>query len=258
MASSLAIQSRVVGALILREMSIRYGRANIGYFWAILEPAGAILLLALVFSFVVHAPPLGSSFALFYATGYICFIFYRNLESRVLSAVDGNRPLLVYPPVKPIDTIWARMILEVLTLAVATTVIIAVILIAWELHPQLRFDYMMPALLFASLFGVGAGMIHLVLKAVWQSWGQIHGIITRPMFIVSGIFYIPEAMPKPVRDILWFNPVAHYISLFRKGFYPTYRAEQLSMTYLVSCSVGAFLIGLCLVHIYRLRIVQDN
>ena len=62
---------RVLFALMVREMGTTFGRSWGGYFWAIAEPLGGILLLSLAFGLALRTPPLGSSFMLFYATGYI-------------------------------------------------------------------------------------------------------------------------------------------------------------------------------------------
>ena len=59
---------RVLFALVVREMSTKFGRSWGGYIWAIAEPLGGILLLTIAFSFAFRKPPLGSNFALFYAT----------------------------------------------------------------------------------------------------------------------------------------------------------------------------------------------
>ena len=38
LAEAFSIQLRVIGALILREIRGRFGRAKLGYLWAIFEP----------------------------------------------------------------------------------------------------------------------------------------------------------------------------------------------------------------------------
>ena len=56
---------RAIGALILREMSTSNGRSPGGYLWAVLEPAGGIALLSLVFAAAFRNPPIGISFPMF-------------------------------------------------------------------------------------------------------------------------------------------------------------------------------------------------
>jgi len=71
--------TRSVLALVLREMGSTYGQSPGGYVWAIIQPIGIILILALGFSLLIKAPSLGTSFLLFYATGFLAYDLYNQL-----------------------------------------------------------------------------------------------------------------------------------------------------------------------------------
>jgi capsular polysaccharide transport system permease protein len=72
---------RVIMALMLREMTTKYGRTPGGYVWAILEPVAMIVVLSFGFSLVMRSPSLGNSFIVFYASGFLPFNQYRTLEA---------------------------------------------------------------------------------------------------------------------------------------------------------------------------------
>ena len=97
--------TRVVIALMLREMATTYGRSPGGYVWTIVEPVAGIGLMTVVFSFIVHAPVLGSSFSLFYATGFLPFVAYLTITNRVGGAIRywpvqvSGHPVLLLGPV---------------------------------------------------------------------------------------------------------------------------------------------------------------
>jgi len=61
----LAITARVVAALLLRETRVRFGRSQIGYLWAVLEPVGGIVIFAFVFHVIGRVPDVGQSLYLF-------------------------------------------------------------------------------------------------------------------------------------------------------------------------------------------------
>jgi len=58
--------------------------------------------------------------------------------------------------------------------------------------------------------------------------------------LASGVLYIYEDLPGVVQDILWWNPLIHVTGLMRKGFFQTYDARFVSLTY-------CFFVGLLLV-----------
>ena len=97
--SAFRIQMRVIVALLLRETRTTFGNSSLGYLWAILTPALGIVLLVLIFSFASRQPPFGQSLALFFATGFLTFEFYKKLSDSLMSVIDANKALLLYPVV---------------------------------------------------------------------------------------------------------------------------------------------------------------
>ena len=99
---------RNILALMLREMSTRYGRTPGGYIWGVVEPLAAILFLAIGFSLLLRSPSLGTSFLLFYATGYVVFNLYQVISATTSQAIGYSKPLLMFPAVNWFDALVAR------------------------------------------------------------------------------------------------------------------------------------------------------
>ena len=106
---------RAVGALVLREIATSYGRVSGGHLWAIAEPVGGILLLTIIFSLGFRNPPIGTNFAIFYATGLIPFLYYSDIQMKMAQAVVFSRQLLAYPAVTFIDALLGRLVTNVAT-----------------------------------------------------------------------------------------------------------------------------------------------
>jgi capsular polysaccharide transport system permease protein len=66
----------------------------------------------------------------------------------------------------------------------------------------------------------------------------------RLLYITSGCFFLPDALPPAIRDILWWNPVLHGITLFREGYYQRYESHMLDLQYLFIWCIGAVLVAL--------------
>jgi capsular polysaccharide transport system permease protein len=75
----------------------------------------AVLVLTAALSMVVHAPSLGTSFVVFYASGYLPFQLYATLQGHVAAGACLFPPALVYPSVSWIDAIAARFVLNSVT-----------------------------------------------------------------------------------------------------------------------------------------------
>ena len=222
---------RTITALILREMESTYGRSPGGYVWAILQPVGMIVLLSVAFSLLVHKPALGTSFMFFYATGYLPFDMYASLAGKISSALLYSRPLLAYPRVTWIDTIIARLVLNTVTLVTVFAIVICGIMILTETRGHLDIYPVVEGLGMAILIGLGIGLLNCVLGGLYPVWNIIWGILTRPLFLGSGILFILEDMPTGIQNILWWNPLVHVTALVREGFYPTYDGHFVSLAY---------------------------
>jgi len=237
---------RTVLALVLREMSTRYGRTPGGYVWALLEPLGAILVLSLAFSVVMRTPPLGTHFILFYATGFMPFSLYLNVSGAVGRAINFSKPLLKYPAVIWLDAVLARFLLNSLTGILVTILLLSGILAVIDSRTVLNLPPMLDAMMMAMLLGLGVGVFNCALMGLLPLWEMIWSIITRPLFIASGILFLYDVLPPLAQDILWYNPLMHITGLMRTGFYPTYTASYVSHVYVLGVSLALLTIGLIL------------
>lgn len=249
---------RTVLALILREMSTRYGRTPGGYIWGVLEPLAAILVLSFGFSLLMKTPSLGTSFLLFYSTGYMPFNLYQVVSSQTANAINFSRPLLKYPAVTWIDAIAARFLLNSLTGVLVTALLMAGILILIDNRSILDFQPIVSAMALAMLLGLGVGTVNCVLIGLFPAWGVVWSIITRPLFLASGIIFLYDTMPPLARELLWYNPLIHIVGLMRTGFYPTYTAAYINVTYVIFVSMVTLTLGLILMGRYHREILNNR
>jgi capsular polysaccharide transport system permease protein len=247
---------RAITALLLREMSTTYGRSPGGYLWAVLEPAAGIALLAVVFSMMFRAPPLGTDFAMFYATGFLPFLLYSEVSTKVAQSIRFSRPLLFYPSVTFTDALFARAILNFLTQIVVFFLVITGISLMFETHVQPNIPIIIQSLLMSGLLGFGIGVFNCFLFSIAPLWERIWGVLNRPLFILSGILYTFESVPAIYRDALWYNPLIHVTALMRQGFYPTYRPDFISGGYVVAISLICLAAGLLFLGSYHRRILN--
>ncbi len=248
---------RSIMALMLREMSTRYGRSPGGYVWAIVEPIGAILVLSFGFSMLLRSPSLGNSFLLFYATGYMPFSLYQVTSGMIARTLNFSKPLLAYPSVTWVDAVLARWILNTLTGFMVTYILFGGVLSVIDANVSLEVLPILTALSLASLTGLAVGVINCVLFGLFPAWEQIWSIVTRPLFLASGVIFLIEDLPRTVQEILWYNPLVHIIALLRTGFYPMYAPNYVSILYVLSCSMVLLPLGLILLRRYHRDIINN-
>lgn len=253
----LMVHVRVMRALFRREMLTRFGRTPGGYVWAIVEPLAFIFVLTAVFSLLAKMPPLGSSFVLFFATGYMGFMFYRATADFASQGVQFNKALLNYPTVTPYDTVVARASLQYLTNYTVSLLVFAGVFFVLELPVHIDVMLLFVTTLGATILGIGMAMTNAVLFMLYPIYERFFAIVNRPLFLISGVFFLPESLPNEVQAVLFYNPLAHYICLFRMAFYPEYHSTFLSLEYVWFWTIGLAFIGLAALTRHRHRFNEN-
>ncbi|GAA6210071.1 ABC transporter permease [Cognatishimia sp. WU-CL00825] len=247
---------RAVLALILREMTTAYGRSPGGYMWSIVEPAAAITLLTIIFSLGFRSPPLGNNFAIFYASGMLPFMAYNNVSGTVASAINYSKSLLAYPSVTYIDAIFGRFLLNMMTQMLVSLILITGILWFFETRTTLELLKILLAFSLTASLALGIGTLNCFLASMYPVWQRIWSVVTRPLFLISGIIFLLETVPQPFRDFLWYNPLVHIIAIMRSAFYTSYDAPWASPLYVMIISSVSFTVGLVFLHRYHREILH--
>lgn len=241
---------------MLREMGSTYGRSPGGYAWAILEPVAAVIFLSLGFSLLVRAPSLGTSFILFYATGYLPFGLYGSIAQRMTGSLRFSKQLLAYPRVSWMDAILARLFLNLLTELTVFGIVIIGIMSIIETRAIIDLVPILEGLAMVTSMGVGVGLMNCLLTGLYPVWGQVWAVLTRPLFLASGIFFLYDDLPAVAQNILWWNPLMHATGQLRTGFYATYHASYVSMPYVFSVSFTLTALALVLLRRHYKRVLE--
>jgi capsular polysaccharide transport system permease protein len=249
---------RTVAALMLREMSTTYGRTPGGYLWAILEPVLGIALFTLILTvgLRIRTPGLGVNFPLFFATGILPFQLFMKITNKTARALVFSRPLLRYPGVTWVDAILARAILNAITYILVFAIVIGGLLALFDTRTILDWPPILAALAMAVALGLGIGVLNCYLFAAFPVWESIWDIATTPLFLISGIIFLYDSLPRTAQEVLWWNPIIHIIGMMRRGFYPTYEAAYASPAYVCGLAAGCLVLGMLLLHRFHKDILQ--
>ncbi len=240
----LGLQARVIATLILRETRTSFGQSTLGYLWAIITPAASVALLFFIYTLIGSKAPYGESLTLFFATGILTIEFFNKLSQTLMTGFITNKEILIFPMVKEIDILFARLILISATYLVIMLFfyvsLIGLGLAPFPAHPE----KLLEAFLAIIALGLGFGVFNAVIVSLWRGWAQIASILTRPLFFISGVFYVPDRLPEKVLDLVQWNPVLHLVEWMREGFYPHYDSAVFNPEYPLFLAMILILAGL--------------
>lgn len=239
-------QRRVLFALMLRNVRTRFFGHGLGYLMYIAWPLSHILIVVALFVAAGRSPPYGDSVALFVATGTLPFMIFSYLSRFMMISVFMARPLLAFPEVKIFDVLLASALLETLA---ACCVTITLIIIAWfsgiNLIPT---DIVQAAYAFGAslLLGLGFGFLNGVIALAMPFWITVYSLSTIALWMTSGIFFVPDALPEVVRNALAWHPVLQTVEWMRSSYYEGYGGLVLDRRYTIGVGVGSVFLGLLL------------
>jgi capsular polysaccharide transport system permease protein len=216
---SLAINARVIGALIMREGTMRYGHENLGFFWVIGEPM--VLTLGVMGMWTVSGQTHGHGVGVvpFALSGYTMITLWRHLSGRQVHAIRNSMGLLFHRNVSLIDVLLARSLLEVVG-------ILAAFFVAWTPLALLGFiDPMPDPLLFAggyflqAWFGLAFGLIIAALSEIYEITEQILPPLLYITLPFTGVFNMAAWLPQRWREATLWSPLVHNIEMLRAGMF---------------------------------------
>lgn len=247
-------QMQVVYAVLLRETKTRFGSNQLGYLWALLEPLLWIGTFAAFDHFFAKFSIPGMSILAFLTTGLVPFCLFRDTAARCLSAIEGNKGLLFYPQVRPLDLVIARALLEIVTQFLVMAVLLGGLAI-WE--GRLVIENLLETLAglaLASGLGIALGLVLCGLSVYSQNVERLFPTFLRLIFWFSAIFHPVESVPQVMREFLLFNPVVHAIELTRDGWFPGYGARHIDAWYPAMWILILMFFGLTLERMARKRL----
>lgn len=254
--NSIPVFARVVWALINREALTRNGRWRFGYIWAFAEPAFYIIGFVAVRGFISSRTPFGESAILFLITALLTFRTAIGLTRRTMGAIQSNIALLTFPQVKTFDVIVARIGLETMTwIGVSLIFVVGLYLFTGIWAPQ-NLPTMLEGYLATIFLGSSFGFFNATFVRIAPFWDRALALLSLPLFLASGIFFLPSSLPPDVMSILWWNPFLHVVEWVRSGVYIDY-SPYLSKNYVLTLSCGLMFAGLFINKFFQAQMLRE-
>jgi ABC-2 type transport system permease protein len=225
----------LVGALVARELKVRYRRSTIGFVWTMLQPLLTMLVLQLVFSalFRFNLP----NYPIYALAGILFWNFFSQSIVSSMNSLRGNAQLLQKLPVPKAVFPLATVISGVINLGFALVPLFGMLIVTGHpLRPALLFVPV--AVLIAALFTLGAGLLLSPLAVFFQDVVELVGVVLMLLMYLTPVFYPMDIVPESFRWVVRFNPVRSILEVFRD---PIYQGEVPPLTHLTVAVVIAML-----------------
>jgi capsular polysaccharide transport system permease protein len=240
------LQGRMIWALTLRETVTRFGRGGLGMLWMIAEPAMFVIGVMIIFSFIDAGYPYGISPAEWLAVSYPTLLFWRNGTGRVTGAIEQNRSLLHHRPIRPMDIIYARILLEFASAIAVFLFLFPIFVVVGICRIPNNVFIMATGYLLVIWFSFGFVLIMAGLAELSETIEKTSHIILYLMLPFSGVFIPTFLVPEPYRSYLLYFPLIDAVDYFHHGYFGPDVPSYYHIFYTVVALMGMTLFGLAL------------
>lgn len=219
LAAGWAVQRRVIGALLMREVLTRYGRHNIGFLWLFVEPMLFTIGVTALWNVTHSLHNSNLPITAFAVTGYSTVLLWRNMPTRCVQAIEPNQSLLYHRQVKVIDIYLARLLLE----AAGATASFMLLSLLFGLLDMMSFPEdifsVLAAWVLLGWFGAALAMYIGALSEQYEVVEKIWHPLAYLTFPLSGAAFAVAALPKEAQEFLLYVPMVHASEFLREGFF---------------------------------------
>jgi capsular polysaccharide transport system permease protein len=255
---ALMARVRIIFAIMLRQMKIKSGEDRFGYLKEISDPVFIIGMISLLMTVRKATPPVGDSYPLFIATGYLPFKAYSFMSNEVRRAMSKDSGVVGLPAVHQIDALIASITLKLITVILVIIIVVAGMnLIGYRVIPGDPLD-LIQAFFWICIFAIGFGLFANSMIELVPTYRWVHKILTFKLLFVSGVLFLPELMPPEMRYYLDFNPLLHAIAWFRSAFIDGFESSVLDRGYFMWWSICLLAAGLVITRVFRNKLTGDT
>jgi capsular polysaccharide transport system permease protein len=244
---NLAIQRRVLYALMMREIITRFGRENLGVLWLVGEPMIFTLGVATLWSAMGLSHGRGIPIIAFAVTGYSSVLMWRNATSRCGAALESNKPLLYHRSVQVIDVFITRIALEICGATASLVILSSIFIYVGWMQPPVDYLSVIIGWLMLAWFGaslallIGAGTAFSpIVDRLWHPASYL-------FFPLSGAAFMVDWLPKSFQTVVLLLPTVHGVEILRHGFFGNTVRSHFDVGYMATCCLVLTLFGLYVV-----------
>lgn len=251
------IQVRVIKALMIRELTTRFGRENIGFLWIMAEPLLFALLVGFLWRSMKGPIEFGVDVIAFAVTGYIPLVLFRSCVQRGVNIFTANGSLMYHRQISILDLALVRFLIELIGHMMAY-VFVGMALYAFGLFPvPYDLGFVLLGWGYYCIFTLALILIVAPLSELNEVLEKVIPVITYIMIPFSGAFYFVGSLYPTAAQVVLYSPLVHGMEMMRYGIFGPSINPQYEFLYPLAISLPLLVLGLLLCRVVRKRLVIE-
>ena len=236
----ISLSAHLLRNLVHRDITIRYKRSVVGFFWTMLHPLLLALILMMVFSQVFRfAVP---RYELYVLAALLPWNFFSQTTVGSMSSLAWNGSLMKRVRVPKSIFTLSTVIAGLVNLALAYVPLVLIMIIRdAPIRPAIAF--LPVSLLILAIFTFGVSLTLSALAVYFVDVREMYNVALTALMYFTPVIYPIEVVPERFRQFFALNPLLYFIEIVRApvhdGVLPSMQALGIaSASALVAVVVG--------------------
>jgi ABC-type polysaccharide/polyol phosphate export permease len=239
-AADILAHSYLLFNLIHRDLTVRYKRSVLGFFWTLLNPFLMMLILVAVFSNVFRFAL--SHYETYFLSEYLPWIFFAQTTVGSMLSLAWNGQLMKKVRIPKAIFALATTLANMINMGLSCGPLILIMLaVGVPVRPAMLF--LPVSFLILGVFVLGVSLALSSLSVYFDDVAQMYQVAVTGVMYLTPIMYPLEIIPKRLLWLIQYNPLTTLFELIRAPIYlgtlPSLRLVGIS----ILLAVGALSVG---------------
>ncbi len=203
--------------LVRRDLTVRYKRSMIGFFWTMLNPLLTMLILTVVFSTIFRFEGI-ENYPTYFLSAYLVFGFFAQTTNQSMASLGWNGALMKRVRV-PKSIFAVSTTLSGLINLVLAYIPLFLIMIATGAPICSTMFFLPISLLLIAMFTLGVSLVVSGLAVYFEDVQHMYQVVTLGLMYMTPIIYPISIIPFKWLWVIRANPLTHLVKLARDPVY---------------------------------------
>lgn len=239
--------------LVVSDLMLKYKGTFLGFLWAVIKPIFIISTLLFVFTRLFQ--PDIENYPGFLITGFVAWNFFSS-GTKVMDSLVSKKNLLLNLNL-PQEYIILSACLVALIGSVFEFLFLVLILALLGVDIGVYSIFIVPIFLLEFVFIYGVALLLSAYYVKFRDLNNIWEVFSEMMFFATPIIYPNSLLMPDFAWLLMINPMAHFITNFRKVLFLNQAPTASSLIILLTISLSSYVLGLFVFNLKKPSFAED-
>jgi ABC-2 type transport system permease protein len=213
----LAANSNLLLNLVRRDLTVRYKRSFIGFFWTMLNPLILMIILTIVFANIFRFEGI-EHYEVYFLSEYLVFAFFTQTTVQSMTSLAWNGALMKRVRVPKSIFALSTTISNLVNLCLAYIPLFVIMIVRGApIRPTVLF--LPVAFILIAVFALGVSLLLSALAVFFEDVSQMYQVGTVALLYMTPVIYPIDIVPYKFLWLIRLNPLTQLFKLARDPVY---------------------------------------